>query len=195
MRRRNLILIAFSLFAFASILYLGWRRDGPTNFEAAFQSGGAVDADLATGGYTFRGTMDNVIRVEVDPNLANYVHAEVRVTGNRAKVVVEGPSSDFHATIYVPQQTNLDVHQTIGELRVVDVKGDRSLRLNIGRIEVDVPDASQVKSVNASVRIGEVHASAWRQGRGGFFPSFRAHGKGNYSVDASVDIGQIELSN
>jgi hypothetical protein len=195
MRRRNLVLIAFSVLAFAVILYLGWRRDGAKNFEAAFQPGGSIDADLAVGGYTIRGTPDNVIRVEVDPDVIEAVHSEVKVDGNKAKVVLDGPSHDFHATIYIPQHSNLDVHQSIGELHVLNVQGDRSLRLNIGRIQVEVPDPAQMRSVEASVRIGEVHASAWRQGHGGFFPSFRIRGQGSYSVNASLDIGQIELSN
>lgn len=194
MKTRNIAMIAFAVIVFATILFIGWRRHGPNSFEAAFQPGGNVNLDLSIGGFTVRGTTDNQVRVEIDPSDAAYVHSEVKVSGNTAKVVLDGPGNNFHATIYVPQRSNLNAFQTIGELRVINVEGDKDLGLNIGKILVEVPDPVAVKSVNANARIGNVHAAAWHRGHGGFFPSFHARGQGSYSVTASVDIGDIELS-
>jgi hypothetical protein len=193
MRRRNIALVAFGVFAFATVLFLGWRRDTTNTFEAPFQPGGEITADLSIGGYTIRGTTDNVIRVEVDPSQLPDVRSEVKVNGTSAKVVVEGPTHNFSATIYVPQRSNIKAFQSIGQLRLVNVQGNQSLSLNIGQIQVELPDPAKLKSVNAFARIGEVHAIPWHRGHGGFFPSFRANGTGPYSVYATVDIGQVEL--
>lgn len=194
MRRRNIALVAFGVFAFATVLFLGWRRDTTNTFEAPFQPGGEITADLSIGGYTIRGTTDNLIRVEVDdPSQLPDVRSEVKVSGNSAKVAVEGPHSEFHVTIYVPQRSNIKAFQSIGQLRLVNVEGNQSLSLNIGQIQVEVPDPAKLKSVDASARIGEVHANPWHRGHGGFLPSFRASGTGPYSVYATVDIGQVEL--
>jgi hypothetical protein len=115
--------------------------------------------------------------------------------GTTAKVSLDGPNDNFHATIYVPQKSNISASQTIGDLRVVNVEGNKDLGLNIGNLRVEVPDPAQVKSVDASVRLGDLHAAAWHEGHGGFFPSFHAKGAGSHSINASVDIGHIELSN
>ena len=195
MRNRKLLMVAFGVVVFATILFLGWRRHGPNSFEAAFQPGGNVKLDLAVGGFTIQGSGDNQVRVEVSEADLPYVHSEVSVVGSTANVKLDGPNDNFHATIYVPQQSNLSASQTIGDLRIVNVEGDKDLGLNIGNIKVEVPDPTKVKSVDASVRLGEIHAAAWREGHGGFFPHFHARGTGNHSVNASVDIGHIELSN
>jgi hypothetical protein len=65
--------------------------------------------------------------------------------------------------------------------------------LNIGQIEIQMPELDQIESVDASVVIGSVGASRWRKATGGFFRSFKAGGQGNYKVKAHLDIGEIEL--
>lgn len=195
MRNRKWLMAAFGVVVFSTIIFLGWRRHGPNSFEAAFQPGGHIVLDLSIGGFTIQGTNENQIRVEVSQADLPYVHSEVIASGNTAKVSLDGPSDNFHATIYVPQQSNISASQTIGDLRVVNVEGDKDLGLNIGNVRVEVPDPAKVRAVDASVRLGDVHAAAWREGHGGFFPSFHAKGTGNHFVNASVDIGHIELSN
>lgn len=195
MRHRKLLMIAFAVVVFSTILFLGWRRHGPNSFEATFQPGGNIKLDLSVGGFTIQGTNENRVRVEVSQADLPYVHSEVVVTGTTARVALDGPNDNFHATIYVPQQSNITASQTIGDLRIVNVEGDKDLGLNIGDLKVEVPDPAKIKTVDASVRLGDIHAAAWREGHGGFFPSFHAKGTGTHSVNASVDIGHIELSN
>jgi hypothetical protein len=194
MPSRQVLLISFVVVVFAGVLYLGWRRDGPNTFQAAFQPGGTVDLDLSVGGYEIRGTNDNQIRIEVDPSDAASVHSEIHVNGNRANVRLDGKPNNFHAVIYVPQQTNLKANQTIGQLRIANVTGDKYVGLNIGQILIDMPEPEKIKSVDAAVTIGSVRAGPWRTGKGGFFRSFRAGGQGNYTVNAHLDIGDIELN-
>ncbi|HWR17370.1 MAG TPA: hypothetical protein VN577_21245 [Terriglobales bacterium] len=191
MRARRTALILFGIICFGAVLYLGWQRNGPNTFEAAFQPGGEVVLDLSVGSFTIRGAAENKIWVELEPNTSG-AHSEISVKGTQAKVKIEGPSHDFKAVIYVPKQSNLVANQTMGELRVEDVEGNKSLGLNIGQIKV-VADPKQIKTLDASAKIGEVNAGAWRRSHGGFFPSFRMNGQGAYSLRAIVDIGQVDL--
>jgi hypothetical protein len=194
MASRRGLLVIFGIVVCAVVLFLGWRRQGPNTFQAAFQPGGAVDLDLSVGGYEIRGTSESQIRVEIDPSDLGTAHSEVHVSGNKATVRLDGPANDFRAVIYVPQQTNLKANQTIGELRIVNVEGDKYVALNIGQIRIDIPGTEKIKSVDAAVTIGNVRAGPWRIGKGGFFRSFRAGGQGNYTVNAHLDIGDIELN-
>jgi hypothetical protein len=194
MASRRTMLVAFGLIACAVILFLGWRRTGPNTFQAAFQPGGTIDLDLSIGGYDIRGTADNQIRVEIDPDDLSSAHSEIHVTGNKAVVRVDGHPNDFHAVIYVPQQCHLKANQTIGQLHIINVEGNKYVGLNIGQIRIDMPETEKIKSVDAAVSIGSVRAGPWRVGKGGFFRSFRAGGQGTYIVNAHLDIGDIELN-
>ena len=193
MRSRGVFAAIFLVVVFAAVLVLGWRKDGPNTFQAAFQPGGNVSMDLSVGGYEIRGTTDSEIRVEVSPSDLPSTHSEIKVNGNHASVRVEGRPNNFHAVIYVPQQTNITADQTIGQLRIVDVEGDKYVGLNIGQILIDLPETEKLKSVDASVTIGALRANPWHTQTGGFFRSFEASGKGNYKVSARLNIGDLEL--
>lgn len=193
MPSRRVLLIVFGVVVCAVILTLGWQRSGVNSFQAVFLPGGNIDLDLSVGGYEIRGTNENQIKVEVDPGDLSATRCEVHVSGNKAKVHVDGPADNFHAVIYVPQQSHLKVNQTIGELRITNVEGDKYVGLNIGHLLIDMPDIQKLRSVDAAVTIGSVRAGPWRTGKGGFFRSFRAGGQGIYTVNAHLDIGDVEL--
>lgn len=193
MNRRGWLLLAFGVIVCAVVISLGWRHAGATSYQSAFLGGGTIDLDLSVGGYEIRGTANNEIKVEVDPSDQQATHSEIQVNGNKATVRVDGPGDNFHAIIYVPQQSHLKVNQTLGELRITNVEGDKYVGLNIGQIRIDMPPAEKMKSVDAAVTIGSVRAGPWRTNKGGFFRSFRAGGQGPYTVNAHLDIGDIEL--
>jgi len=193
MASRRVLLIGFGLIVCAVILYMGWNRPGANSYQAVFLPGGNIDLDLSVGGFEIRGTPENQIKVEIDPSDLNATHCEVRTTGNHARVRLDGPTDNFHAIIYVPRQSNLTANQTVGELRISNVEGDKYVGLNIGQIHIDMPPTEKVKSVDAAVTIGSVRARPWGTGKDGFFRSFRAGGQGSYTVNAHLDIGDIEL--
>jgi hypothetical protein len=194
MPSRRVLLVGFGVIVCGVILLLGWQRAGTNSYQAVFLPGGNIDLDLSAGGYEIRGTSENQIRVEIDQRDLSAAHSEVHVTGNMAKVRVDGPADNFHAIIYVPQHANLKANQTIGELRIINVEGDKYVGLNIGQIRIDMPSTEKIRSVDAAVTIGSVRAGPWQTSKGGFFRSFRAGGQGNYTVNARLDIGDIELN-
>lgn len=196
MRILRLFAIVILIGLVTAILYAGWRRNTPNQFEAALAPGGTVALDLSAGKYELVGATDNKVRVEIERDDSRDVQCHISVSGTKAKVEVEGPSNNFRATIYVPARSNLQVDQTIGDMEIAGIEGNKNLALGIGRIHLELPnDAAASPSFDGSVIIGSVRADAWNIGKGGFFRSFESHSAGPYSVHAHVDIGDLEVAN
>ena len=198
MRAMRVVSIVFSVVIVAGvvaiILYAGWKKNWPNQFETAFNSGGDISLDLSAGGYTIKGTAENQIRVEPDANETRHVRCQMLVAGSKAKVEVEGPSGNFHATIYVPQRSELHVDQTIGDMVVTNVEGDKNLDLGIGRLQVEVPADEPLPTFDGSVVLGSLCANNWHVQKGGFFRDFYSRSSGGYSLSAHVDIGDLETT-
>lgn len=193
MRVVRVLLIALLVGIVVLIVYKGWQRNGPNQFEAAFNPGGNVSLDLSAGGYEIRGTTDKQVRVQIDSGDANDVRCRMSVNGSRAKVEIEGPANNnFRATIYVPERTDLNVDQTIGDMEISGVEGNKSLGLGIGRIHVEVPNDSPLPTFDGSVTLGGLRATNWHVEKGGFFRSFYTRSNAPYSITAHVDIGDLE---
>jgi len=194
-RAVRVVLILILVGIVTTVLYAGWKKNGPNQFEAAFSPGGNVALDLSAGGYTIRGTAENRIQVIIDSQEDRDVQCRMNVTGNRAKVEIDGPSNNFHATILVPQRTDLDVDQTVGELRVDNVEGNKRLALHIGQLHVELPASDPQPTFDGSIIIGDLHVNPWNINKGGFCRDFYTRSSGPYSIKARVDIGQLDVEN
>jgi len=91
----------------------------------------------------------------------------------------------------VPRKTNLRFHMGAGEVKVDGVVGDKDIDLYAGQISVSSPGGWTYKSVDASVDIGDVNASAFGVDKGGFFPQlFEDDGRwGVSAAGACADRG------
>jgi hypothetical protein len=165
-----------------------------SSIEKQFVTGGRIDLNLSAGGYVIRGTPDNRISIELNASQAPHVRADIKVEGNHARVDVNGPEHNFQATIYIPQRTDLVISQSVGDLRIQAVEGNKNIDLNVGSLKVDVPKAADYANVDATVRIGSLKAPAWNAQRDGFFRSLQTHGQGKYSLNAHVGVGDMTLS-
>jgi hypothetical protein len=162
--------------------------------EKQFVTGGEIDLHLSPGGYVIRGTPDSRISIELNPSQAPHVRADIKIDGNHARIDVNGPEHNFQATIYIPQRTDLVINQSVGDLRIQAVEGNKDVDLDVGSLKIDVPKAADYASVDATVRIGSLKAPAWNAQRDGFFRSLQAHGQGKYSLNAHVGVGDMTLS-
>jgi phage baseplate assembly protein gpV len=194
MRVVRILSLAGLVAIFGLVLYLGWERHGPNQTEVTFSAGGKIVVDLSAGDYTVRGTTENKIWLEIASNETQSVHCEMNVSGNHAKVRVNGPSTNFHATIYVPQRSDLEIEQTIGDLRIEDVEGNKQLGLNVGQMQIHVPSTTPLPSFDGSITIGDLRADSWHVEKGGFFRDFSMHTSAPYFIKAHVDIGDLEVS-
>jgi hypothetical protein len=81
-----------------------------------------------------------------------------------------------------------------GEVTVEDVSGDKDVDLYAGQIRILSTGERIYRSVDASVDIGDVKATAFGVDRGGFFRSFtRKLQTGEYRLRAHVMTGEIDL--
>src|ERR1700758_4558546 len=120
------------------------------SIEKQFVTGGQIDLNLSAGGYVIRGTTDNRISIELNPSQAPHVRADIKIEGNRARIDVNGPEHNFQATIYVPQRTDLVISQSVGDLRIQAVEGNKDVDLDVGSLKIDVPKATDYANVDAT---------------------------------------------
>ena len=104
-----------------------------------------------------------------------------------------GGNTNIEVTIEVPQNTNLDVREKVGDLIVEhSIEGDKYLDLGVGDIRVaDSPTG--YRSINASSGIGDVNGAGYGQVSGWLGKSLRYHGEGKYELRAHVGVGDIHL--
>jgi hypothetical protein len=72
--------------------------------------------------------------------------------------------------------------------------GDKDIDLKAGQISISSTRPWDYRSIDLSVNIGEVKASAYGADHGGFFPSFtKKDANGEYVLHAHVITGEIDL--
>jgi hypothetical protein len=122
-------------------------------------------------------------------------HVDIEVRGNGARIEFHAPSggnTQFDVELEVPQNTNLDVHEKVGDLTVEDIEGDKDLELSVGDIRVAV-GRSAYHLVNASTSIGDVNGNGFGETSGWLGKTLKYHGDGKYELRAHVGVGDITL--
>jgi hypothetical protein len=169
--------------------------------EATLRSRGALVIESKPAGIEIVGTEEDVVRVTCTVDHGADPHDfELRLSGTAGfeRLTVSGGGAihneNLEIRIEVPRKTNLKVHMDAGQVKIEAIAGDKDVDLYAGQIVIASPDVSNYRSVDASVTIGEVKASAWGVEKGGFFRSFtRTTGDGEYRLRAHVLTGQIDL--
>jgi hypothetical protein len=102
--------------------------------------------------------------------------------------------NNLQIRIEVPRRTSLRLHMGAGQVTVNNLEGDKDIDLYAGQITIAAGDVSDYSSVQASVDIGAVKASAWGVDKGGFFRSFtHTTANGEFRLYAHVLTGEIDL--
>ena len=117
------------------------------------------------------------------------------VRGNDAVLEFHAPSggnTSFDVELEVPANTNLDVHEKVGDLTVENVDGDKDVELGVGDIRVANGQAGY-RLVQASTGIGDVHSDGYGETSGWLGKSLKYHGEGKYELRAHVGVGDIHL--
>lgn len=168
-----------------------------TGLEAPLHDRGTLAVESFATGITVVGTDGTTLKITCtnasDPHAVRF-----HLTGDPGHEQLT-LRSDHHQDnlgirIEVPHRTSLRLHMGAGEVTVNNLEGDKDIDLYAGQINIGTGDTSDYSSVDASVDIGEVKASAWGVDRGGFFRSFtRTTAHGEYRLYAHVLTGQIDL--
>jgi hypothetical protein len=177
-----------------------WNYEETHSDAREFVAGGFVHVRLSVGDMHIRRGDSNKISVRYtiksrhERNVKE-AHVDFDVHGRDATIEFRAPSganTQFDVELEVPQKTNLDVHDKVGDVRVEDVEGDKDLTLGIGDIRV-ANGREGYRLVNASAGIGDVNGEGYGETSGWLGKTLKYRGDGKYELRAHVGIGDIKL--
>jgi DUF4097 and DUF4098 domain-containing protein YvlB len=176
-----------------------WSFKETRNDVREFVSGGTLHVRLGVGNMHITGGDSSKIRLRYTVKShreRNVKEATVDfdVHGNHAELEFRGPGSNtqFDVELEVPQQTNLEVHDKVGDITLDGIEGDKDIELDVGDIRVTT-DQSGYRTVRASTGIGDVHGASYGEADGWLGKSLHYHGEGKYEMRAHVTVGDIKL--
>jgi hypothetical protein len=165
--------------------------------ERPFAAGGAVSLDLSAGAYVIRGIPDDVIRVRwttKSPADAPRVQTEVVAQGSGATIRTRGPKDGFKVEIDLPARSDINLSLSAGDLEVRGLEGNKTVSMWAGDVLIEVGAADQYKTVDASVRVGDLTMHAFGLGNtGGLLRSRSWSGPGKYTIKATLTAGDLKL--
>lgn len=192
----SLVLLCAVPFAFAD----DWNFEETHRDSRDFVSGGYVHVSIGVGDLHIKRGDDNRIRLEytVKSRREKNVKAasvDFDVKGNNATIEFHAPmrgNTQFDVELEVPRNTNLDVHEKVGDLTVDNIEGDKDLSLGVGDIRL-ASGPSGYRVVNASSGIGDVNGADYGESSGWLGKTLKYHGDGKYELRAHVGVGDINL--
>ena len=197
------ILICLALAPFcAAPLYAhdDWKFEETRNDARDFISGGYLHARLTVGDvHVKRGDSSKIhlsytVKSRHERNVKES-RVDFDIHGNNATIEFHAPSggnTQFDVELEVPANTNLDIHEKVGDLTVDNIEGDKDLELGVGDIRV-ASEHSGYRLVNASAGIGDVNGDGYGETSGWLGKTLKYHGEGKYELRAHVGVGDIHL--
>jgi len=177
-----------------------WDYEETHSDARDFVAGGLLHVRLKVGdmhirrGETNKISLRYTVKSRRESNLKD-ARVDFDVHGNDAMVEFHAPygsNTTFDVELEVPANTNLDVHNKVGDLTVEQVEGDKDLELGVGDIRVENGHAGY-RLVQASSGIGDVSGDAYGESKGWLGKSLKYHGDGKYELRAHVGVGDINL--
>jgi hypothetical protein len=202
LRRTILVCLLLAPFCAASD---HWDYEESHSEARDFVAGGMVHVRLSVGDLRIRRSDTNKIQLHYTvksrrESQVKDAHVDFEVRGRDAEIAFHAPTgsgnTQFDVELEVPQNTNLDVHEKVGDLTVEDIEGDKDLELGVGDIRV-VDGHSDYHLVRASSSIGDVSGDVSGNERGevsGWLgKTLKYRGDGKYELRAHVSVGDITL--
>ena len=177
-----------------------WKYEESHHDSRDFVAGGFVHVRLKVGdihvkrGDSDKIRVDYIVKSGREKNVKE-ASLEFDVHGNDATVEFRAPSGEstqFEVELEVPQNTNLDVHEKVGDMTVENIEGDKDLDLGVGDIRV-TKEQSAYRTVHASTGIGDVQGDGYGATSGWLGKTLKYHGDGKYELRAHVGVGDIKL--
>jgi hypothetical protein len=196
----KVVLLCFILVPWCAAGSHNWDYEETRSDSRDFAASGMLHVHLSVGDlHIKRGDSNKIslrytIKSRREKNVKN-AHVDFDVRGNDATIEFHAPSggnTQFDVELEVPGQTNLDVHEKVGDLSVDEVEGDKSLELGVGDIRV-AREHSSYRLVHASSGIGDVNSDGYGETRGWLGKTLKYHGDGKYELRAHVGVGDITL--
>jgi hypothetical protein len=164
--------------------------------DKPFPKAGTIRMSLAAGDYRISGRGEERIRVSWRADQREQganIKATADIRGNTAVVTTGGFRNGVHFTIDVPARSDIEIELTAGDLEVRGIEGSKRVESWAGDVSIDVGQPDQYRSVEASVRAGDLRAEPFKISKGGLFRSFSWSGRGPYSLKAKLFAGDLTL--
>jgi hypothetical protein len=197
------LLICLALLAFAAPALCGaddWKYEETRHDARDFVIGGSIHVRMSVGDLHIKRGDSNQIRLEYtvkskrESNVKNAT-VDFDVHGKDADIEFHAPSGgniNIEAELEVPENSNLDVHEKVGDLTVENIEGDKDLSLGVGDIRI-ATGHSGYRFVHASAGIGDVSGDGYGETSGWLGKTLKYHGDGKYELRAHVSVGDINL--
>ena len=160
--------------------------------DKAFVSAGKITMSLDGGSYIVRAAGDNHVRVTLTGNTGN-AKTEVTTGATEATVQVNDTPRNFRATIDLPSAADLVVNFKGGELVMEPITGNKTIQSYGGDIRIGVGNPDDYSRVDATLKAGDIDASAFGGSKSGLLPHFTWSGPGKYSLRADLGAGNLVL--
>src|SRR5579859_610390 len=177
-----------------------WKYEETHNDARDFVSGGYVHVRLTVGdvhvkrGDSAKIRLNYTVKSRHEHSIKDS-HVDFDIHGNDATIEFHAPSggnTQFDVELEVPANTNIDVHEKVGDMTVDNIEGDKDLNLGVGDIRV-ADGHSGYRMVNASAGIGDVNGDGYGETSGWLGKTLKYHGEGKYELRAHVGVGDIHL--
>jgi len=177
-----------------------WKYEETRRDSREFVSGGSVHVRMGVGDLHIKRGDSNQIRLEYTvksrrESSVQKARVDFDVHGKDANIEFHAPSggnTNFEVELEVPENSNLDVHEKVGDLTVENIEGDKDLSLGVGDIRI-ANGHSGYRFVHASAGIGDVNSDGYGQTSGWLGKTLRYQGDGKYELRAHVGVGDINL--
>jgi hypothetical protein len=177
-----------------------WNYEESHDVTRDFVTGGMVHLRLSVGDIHITRSDTTKIRLHYTvksrhESRVKEAHVDIDIRGRDANLEFHAPASgntQFDVELEVPQSTNLDVHEKVGDLTVENIEGDKDLELGVGDIRVAF-GRSAYHLINASTSIGDVSGDGYGATSGWLGKTLKYHGDGKYELRAHVGVGDINL--
>jgi hypothetical protein len=177
-----------------------WRYEETHSDAREFAAGGYLHVRLSVGDVHIKRGDSSKIKLEYtvksrSEHNVKEAHVDFNVRGNDATIEFHAPTSgntNFDVELEIPQNTNLDVHQKVGDLSVDSIDGDKDLSLGVGDIRITT-EHTGYRLVRASSGIGDVNGEGYGETSGWLGKSLKYRGDGKYELRAHVGVGDIKL--
>src|SRR5262245_60571616 len=167
------------------------------SLERPFVANGRVRMDLVAGDYLITGSPDTRVRVDWrvrDAASLPKVQARADVRDKELSITTNGPSNrDLRFTIRLPNQSDLFIRLSAGDLTIENIRGNKDVELRAGDMRIDVGRADDYNKVDASLWAGDISAPAFQISKEGLFRSFEWNGTGPYRLHAHLLAGDLHL--
>ena len=194
------IIVSYLLLAPFCVASDHWNYEEAHSEVRDFVAGGIVHVRLSVGDLHIKRGESNQIRLHYTvkswrESHVKDAHVDIDVHGRDADIEFHAPSSgntQFDVELEVPENTNLEVQEKVGGLRIEGIEGDKDLGLGVGDIRVAL-GRSAYHLVRASTSIGDVSGEGYGETSGWLGKTLKYRGEGKYELQAHVGIGDIAL--